>query len=124
MHASFGKLMNIKWKMEIQMNILSDRNVFKQNKNRVFQQFFCFLLIVLVAEIATGVYAFMNQDQLMKMVRDTVKHSVREQYSDIQSQTLAFDTFQKNVCKTDLDKIIHKKVELKIKSIIYLICFI
>lgn len=63
----------------------------------LYLQFFCFLLIVLVAEIATGVYAYMNQAELMKMVRESVKHTVREEYGEFQSKTLAFDAFHKHV---------------------------
>ncbi|XP_055296706.1 CD9 antigen-like [Sitodiplosis mosellana] len=59
--------------------------------------FFCFLLVVLVAEIATGVYAYLNQDQLLKIVRTSVKHSIQEDYSVNNIQTQAFDAFQKHL---------------------------
>lgn len=60
-------------------------------------QFFCFLFIVLVAEIATGVYAYLHQDQLLKTVKADVKQTVQHDYSVIGSKTLLFDVFQKNV---------------------------
>lgn len=60
-------------------------------------QFFCFLFIVLVAEIATGVYAYLHQDQLLKTVRADAKQTVQHDYSVIGSKTLLFDVFQKNV---------------------------
>lgn len=60
-------------------------------------QFFCFLLIVLVAEIATGVYAYLNQDQLMKIVGSNVKNSIQNEYGSTELPTTVFDTFQKQV---------------------------
>lgn len=60
-------------------------------------QFFCFLLIVLVAEIATGVYAILNKDQLYKMTRDSIKKSIQEEYGVINSRSDVFDTFQAKV---------------------------
>lgn len=62
-----------------------------------FNQFFSFLLIVLVAEIATGVYAFLNKDQLYKMSRESIKKSIQEEYGIINFRTDAFDTFQTKV---------------------------
>ncbi|XP_031625244.1 CD9 antigen-like [Contarinia nasturtii] len=59
--------------------------------------FFCFLLVVLVAEIATGVYAYLNQDQLLKIVRSSVKQSIQSEYGTHDLQTHAFDTFQKHL---------------------------
>lgn len=60
-------------------------------------QFFCFLLIVLVAEIATGVYAYLNQDQLMKIIRTNVKHTITHEYGSTELPTEVFNAFQKNV---------------------------
>lgn len=60
-------------------------------------QFFCFLLIVLVAEIATGVYAYLNQDQLMKIIGSNVKNSIQNEYGSTELPTTVFDTFQKQV---------------------------
>lgn len=64
-----------------------------------FRQFFCFLLIVLVAEIATGVYAYLNQDQLMKIIRTNVKHTIQNEYGTNENElpTEVFNTFQKHV---------------------------
>lgn len=60
-------------------------------------QFFCFLLIVLVAEIATGVYAYLNQDQLMKIIGSNVKNSIQNEYGTTELTTDVFDKFQKQV---------------------------
>lgn len=64
-------------------------------------QFFCFLLIVLVAEIATGVYAYLNQDQLMKIIGSNVKNSIQNEYGDKENRlpTTVFDAFQQQVNK-------------------------
>lgn len=50
-----------------------------------------------MAEIATGVYAFLNQEQLYKMTRDTVKKTIQEEYGSISIKTDAFDTIQAKV---------------------------
>lgn len=59
--------------------------------------FFCVLLIVLVAQIAAGVWAFKNTDKLDETVRNTVKYSVQEEYGQISARTATFDSFQKNL---------------------------
>lgn len=57
------------------------------------------MLIILVAEIAAGVWAFQNKDELNKMVQASVKHTVKEEYGVIDSRTIAFDAIQKHVRK-------------------------
>jgi len=59
--------------------------------------FFCFLLIVLVAEIATGVYAYQNRHQLSKIVKSSVAQSIKYEYGTNQLQTQTFDAFQKHL---------------------------
>lgn len=59
--------------------------------------FFCFLLVVVTAEIAAGAWAFTNKDKLTDIVRDTVKHTVQEEYSVYATRTAAFDGVQKMV---------------------------
>jgi CD81 antigen len=56
--------------------------------------FFCFLLLVLVAEIATGVWAYHNRAKLDSMVRSSVKYTIQHEYGQTESKTQAFDTFQ------------------------------
>ncbi|XP_059617858.1 CD9 antigen [Phlebotomus argentipes] len=58
--------------------------------------FFCCLLIILVAEVAAGVWAFQNKQELSKMVQASVKHTVKEEYGIINSRTIAFDAIQKH----------------------------
>lgn len=62
-------------------------------------QFFCVILIVMVAQIAAGAWAFHNKDKLDDIVRAAVKSSVQEEYgqSSMSSRTVTFDTLQKNV---------------------------
>lgn len=55
------------------------------------------MLVVLVAEIVTGAWAYYNKDKLDEMVRATVKYTVHNEYGIIDSKTDGFDTFQKNV---------------------------
>lgn len=59
--------------------------------------FFCCLLVIIVAEIAAGAWAFHNSDKLDDMVRASVKHTVENEYDVITSRTLAFDTFQRQM---------------------------
>lgn len=59
--------------------------------------FFCCLLVVIVAEIAAGAWAFHNHDKLDEMVKTSVKHTVSNEYGEIYSRTVAFDTFQRQL---------------------------
>lgn len=65
----------------------------------LFLQFFCVILIVMVAQIAAGAWAFHNRDKLDDIVRVAVKSSVQEEYgqASMSSRTVTFDTLQKNV---------------------------
>lgn len=60
-------------------------------------QFFIFLLVVVVSEIAAGAWAFHNKDKLSDVIRQTVKHTVQEEYSVYPTRTVAFDGVQKMV---------------------------
>lgn len=53
--------------------------------------------MVLVAQIAAGVWAFHNRDKLDDIVRASVKYSVQEEYGRISTRTVTFDTIQKSV---------------------------
>lgn len=55
-------------------------------------------MVVVVAEIAAGAWAFHNKDKLSDIVRTTVKHTVQEEYSVYPTRTAAFDGVQKMVC--------------------------
>lgn len=113
MHAGLGKLpfdtihnvaQSHPWYCTLNAWILSIHGITWHSKFAFFSsfvQFFCFLLVVLVAEIATGVYAYLNQDQLLKMVRTSVKHSIQNEYSVNKLQTETFDAFQKHVSDFD-----------------------
>ncbi|XP_005180417.2 CD82 antigen [Musca domestica] len=61
--------------------------------------FFCVILVVMVAQIAAGAWAFHNKDKLDDIVRASVKYSVQEEYgqSSMSSRTVTFDTIQKNL---------------------------
>lgn len=52
---------------------------------------------MLVAEIATGVYAYQNRHQLSKIVKSSVAQSIKYEYGTNQLQTQTFDAFQKHV---------------------------
>lgn len=71
----------------------------------VFRQFFCFLLIVLVAEVATGVWAVYNKDRLDGMVRSAVERTVKSEYGVADDKTRAFDVFQQHVSEINHPKI-------------------
>lgn len=53
--------------------------------------------MILVAEIAAGVWCYTNHSDLEANVRQALKNTVQEEYSVIESRTLAFDTFQSKV---------------------------
>lgn len=52
---------------------------------------------MIVAQVAAGAWAYHNRDKLDIMIRSTVKNTVQNEYSLIDSQTNAFDTFQQHV---------------------------
>lgn len=62
-----------------------------------FSQFFCIFLIVLVAQLAAGAWAYCNRDKLDGLVRASVKYSVQEEYGQVSTRTVTFDAIQKNV---------------------------
>jgi CD81 antigen len=64
----------------------------------VVLQFFCFLLIIVVAEIAAGVWAYSNKDGLEKYVESSVRLTVQDEYGVVDTRTQTFDAIQKGVC--------------------------
>lgn len=60
-------------------------------------QFFCMLLLILVAEISAGAWAYTNSEQLKVLVRESVKTTVEDEYSVIESRTQTFDAIQQGV---------------------------
>lgn len=74
------------------------KEIYKNSKPQIiFSQFFCFLLLVFVAEIAAGAWAIHNKSVLDDMFRATVKNTVQNEYGVIQEKTHAFDIFQRQV---------------------------
>ena len=60
-------------------------------------QFFCFLLIIVVAEISVMIWAYANSHKLEEYVRETVKSTVQEEYGVVDSRTRTFDTIQEGL---------------------------
>ncbi|XP_049284441.1 CD81 protein-like [Anopheles funestus] len=58
--------------------------------------FFCCLLMVLVAELAAGAWAFQNSSKLDNVVRSAVKEAVQTQYGVIPTRTATLDAIQKH----------------------------
>lgn len=67
------------------------------NKYYFILQFFCLLLIVLVAEVAAGSWAFYNRDKLDAMIHSHVEHTVKEEYGRIPTRTYTFDALQSHL---------------------------
>lgn len=59
--------------------------------------FFCFLLIIVVAEIAAGVWAYSNRDGLEKYVESSVRSTVQDEYGVVDTRTQTFDAIQKGL---------------------------
>jgi len=59
--------------------------------------FFCVLLVVLVAQLATAIWAYVNADTLEPMIRSTIKMTVNEDYKINESRRTTFDTIQKSL---------------------------
>lgn len=55
---------------------------------------FCLLLIIVVAEIAAGVWGYINRDNLEQHIRASVKNSVRDDYDKDENVKKLFDTIQ------------------------------
>lgn len=73
------------------------KSYIKLSTENNISQFFCFLLLILVAEIAAGAWAIHNKSVLDDMFRATVKNTVQNEYGVIQMKTDSFDTFQRQV---------------------------
>lgn len=54
-------------------------------------------MIILVAEVAAGVWAWQNRNEFNKMVESSVQHTVKDEYSIVHSRTVAFDAIQQHV---------------------------
>jgi len=59
--------------------------------------FFCFLLIIVVAEIAAVVWAYSNSDKLEVYVERTVRSTVQEEYGIVDTRTKTFDAIQEGL---------------------------
>lgn len=67
---------------------------FKESQCMLFSFFSC-LLIVLVAEVAAGAWAYHNSAKLDTYVRSAVKDAVQDEYSVVASRTTTLDSIQK-----------------------------
>lgn len=59
--------------------------------------FFCFLVIILVAEISAGIWAYSNSAQLEELVRENVKITVQQEYGEVYTRTTTFDQIQRGL---------------------------
>lgn len=69
---------------------------FKESKCMLFT-FFSILLVVLVAEIAAGVWGYINADSLAKVVHHSVRQTVLKEYPENESRRPTFDTIQQGL---------------------------
>ncbi|XP_053682298.1 tetraspanin-2-like isoform X2 [Sabethes cyaneus] len=67
---------------------------FKESEYMLFSFFSC-LLIVLVAEVAAGTWAYRNSSKLDTYVRTAVKEAVQDEYSVVATRTATVDSIQK-----------------------------
>lgn len=67
---------------------------FKESQCMLFSFFSC-LLIVLVAEVAAGAWAYHNSAKLDTYVRSAVKEAVQDEYSVVATRTATLDSIQK-----------------------------
>jgi hypothetical protein len=63
-------------------------------------QFFCFLLFIVVAEIAAVVWAYSNSDKVESYVESSVRSTVQEEYGVVDTRTATFDAIQKGVLQS------------------------
>nr|CAH7764452.1 unnamed protein product [Callosobruchus chinensis] len=64
---------------------------------------FCLLLIIVVAQIAAGVWGYINRESLDAHIRASVKKTVREDYDRDENVRRLFDTIQSKKAAADLD---------------------
>ncbi|CAB3360650.1 Hypothetical predicted protein [Cloeon dipterum] len=57
--------------------------------------FFCFLLLLLVAQIAAGAWAYTHEDRLDALIEDKVMNTVKKEYTADEAQAVTFDNVQK-----------------------------
>ncbi|KAF4525140.1 hypothetical protein B566_EDAN005082 [Ephemera danica] len=57
--------------------------------------FFCFLLIILVAEIAAGAWAYSHSHKLEDMIKSSITDTVKKEYSVTEENTSSFDNLQR-----------------------------
>lgn len=67
---------------------------FKESRCMLLSFFSC-LLIVLVAELAAGAWAYHNSSKLDTYVRSAVKNAVQDEYSVLPTRTATLDSIQK-----------------------------
>ncbi|XP_075227636.1 tetraspanin 96F [Lycorma delicatula] len=89
--------------------------------------FFCFLLVILVAEISAAAWAYSNSDDLEKLVKQNVEETVLKEYGNITSRTETFDVIQRelNCCgakgptdwlSSSFNKVEKQRVDLAISA--------
>lgn len=74
--------------------------MFEENSNHqpnILLQFFSFLLVILVVEVAAGCWVYTNLTELESMLQDHVTNTVQHEYGTNDYRTVTFDTIQKHV---------------------------
>ncbi|KAL1455257.1 hypothetical protein WDU94_009366 [Cyamophila willieti] len=66
---------------------------YRESKNTL-TLFFCFLLIVLVAQISAVVWGYTNYDQLENLIQNNVVTTVHQEYGILSPRTYTFDAIQ------------------------------
>lgn len=56
-------------------------------------------MIILVAEISAGVWAYTNSGHLQEFVRENVKNTVQQEYGQVSTRTELYDVIQQGVSK-------------------------
>lgn len=55
------------------------------------------MLIILTAEVAAGVWAFINSDKLELFVKSNMKHTIDNEYGITESRTEVIDIIQRKL---------------------------
>uniref|UniRef100_A0A8D8G6S0 CD9 antigen n=1 Tax=Culex pipiens TaxID=7175 RepID=A0A8D8G6S0_CULPI len=84
---------------------------FKESRCMLLSFFSC-LLIVLVAELAAGAWAYHNSSKLDTYVRSAVKNAVQDEYSVLPTRTATLDSIQKYGCMEKLVDGIKQNIKL------------
>lgn len=72
-------------------------NIGLESNATILFQFVCLLIVIVVAQISAGWWAYCNSEQLEKLVRKSIESTVQNEYGLNPRHTKTFDIIQRDV---------------------------